>query len=72
MDDEIDGQQLVRDLLDQELRQDFNNGRTGRSARRIESTLSCQAASERFKTTIEAHHREELQALQLSAWSPTR
>ena len=31
---------------------DFNGGRTGHSARQTESTLSCLAASERFKTTI--------------------
>jgi hypothetical protein len=36
------------------VKRDFNGGRTGRPARRIESTRSCQEASERFKTTIEA------------------
>src|SRR5438552_2378768 len=36
---------------------DFNGGRAGRSGRRIESTLSCQEASERLKTTIEARQR---------------
>ena len=39
------------------VRRGFNSGRTGRSARRVESTLSCQAASEPFKTTIEARQR---------------
>jgi hypothetical protein len=39
------------------LKRDFKTGRTGRSAKRIESTQSCQAASERFNTTIEACQR---------------
>jgi hypothetical protein len=39
------------------VKRDFNGGRAGRSARRIESTLSCQEASERLKTTIEARQR---------------
>ena len=39
------------------VQRDFNSGRTGHSARQIESTLSSLAASERFKTTIEACQR---------------
>jgi hypothetical protein len=39
------------------MQRDFNSGRTGHSARQTESTLSCLAASERFKTTIEARQR---------------
>jgi len=38
------------------VQRDFNSGRNGHSARRIESTLSSRAASERFKTTIESGH----------------
>jgi hypothetical protein len=39
------------------LKRDFKTGRTGRSARQIESTPSCQAASERFKTTSDGRQR---------------
>ena len=39
------------------VKQDFKTGRTGRTARRIESTRSSLAASGRFKWTIEAGQR---------------
>ena len=39
------------------LKRDFKIGRIGRSVRQIESSLSCQAASERFKTTSDVCQR---------------
>ena len=39
------------------VKRDFKTGRTGRSARQIESTRSSLAASGRFKWTIEAGQR---------------